>query len=66
MRLQPHTKNYRQLRKSGSRRHDLPPEKHTNCLLSAKKVSPEDLYTSNLIMAEQVIFRNIYDYMHMY
>lgn len=48
-RSQPYSRNHRQRRKAGSRAVDLPKEEHSSLYLGYQRVSPENIYTSNII-----------------
>lgn len=53
-------KNYRQLRNSGSGASSLPRDKHSSWLPKPNGKSWKHIYKWNIILTEQVIFRNVY------
>ena len=62
MRPELSTKNHRQPRKAGRRRDALPQGRAQLLIHQYSMVSPENIYTSNIIQSEQVIFRNVYEH----
>jgi hypothetical protein len=63
--LQPHTKDHRQPRSTGSRRNVFPGDEHTDWL-SRTQWSALKIHTSNIIRTKKIIFRNIYVYTYIH
>lgn len=57
-----YSKNYRQLRKAGSKKGVSSQRRACQLVFNCEMVNLESIYASNIIQTQQVIFENVYVY----